>query len=237
MSRRTAITSTVVGLALLVGLPAAWTAQRGPDRAGSLVVADEPAPASSSADPTPEPASSPTAGSTTGTTPSVAPSPRPTDPLAALRPDDEARPARVRVPALDIDAAVVEVGVEPDGEMEIPADVSTVGWYRWGPAPGDDGSAVIAGHVDSRTQGRGAFFDLRQLEPGDTIEVVYDDGTSRTFAVQGRDVIDKQVVPLDDVFRRDGAPQLTLITCGGDFDYGTRHYRSNVVVVATPTDA
>ena len=234
MSRIGTIVSVLVGVALLVGVPLVWAASQGPDRVGSLSVAA----------PTPDATETATAATTptTPAAPRATPSPtsvpttRP-DPLAAVRPPEVARPAQVRIPALGVDATVVEVGVEDDGGMEIPEDVATVGWYRWGPTPGGEGSAVIAGHVDSRTQGRGAFFDLRRLDVGDVIEVTYDDGSTTSFVVQGRDTVDKEVIPLDDVFQRDGAPRLTLITCGGEFDYGTRHYESNVVVVATPIDA
>lgn len=242
MSRRASLTAIAIGLALLVGLPVAWLAQRGPDRVGSLEVAAAPedeggAATAAGANDTPS-TLTPSTEDEAAASPSPDASPRPSvDPLAALRPSDDPQPSRVRIPSLGVDAEVVLVGVEDDGEMEIPEDVSTVGWYRWGPAPGDAGSSVIAGHVDSRSQGRGAFFDLRRLQPGDRVEIAYDDGSVTVFEVQGRDVIDKAVIPLDEVFDRDGPARLTLITCGGEFDYGTRHYVSNVVVVATPVDA
>lgn len=69
--------------------------------------------------------------------------------------------------AIDIaDAPIHAVGVEPDGSMEIPDDVSRIGWYEYGPAPGDaTGSAVLTAHIDSRTQGRGVFYDLDAVTP------------------------------------------------------------------------
>ena len=72
-------------------------------------------------------------------------------------------------PPWGVDAAVDPVGVEPDGQMTLPADVDRVGWYRFGPAPGDDGSAVIAGHVDDREQGLGALAPLRDAAVGDEV--------------------------------------------------------------------
>jgi sortase (surface protein transpeptidase) len=235
VSRWTTIAAVATGLALVVGAPIAWLASRGPDRVGSLEVADGPSDADvATAAATPPPSSTPTAA----TSPSPAPEARASsDPLAAIRPVEQQRPARIRIPALGVDATIVEVGVEPDGGMEIPTDVTTVGWYRHGPTPGATGSSVLAGHVDSRTQGRGAFFDLRRLAVGDRVEVEFDDGTTTTFEVQGRDVVDKEVVPLEDVFDRDGPARVTLVTCGGDFDAGARSYESNVVVVAVPVEA
>jgi sortase (surface protein transpeptidase) len=140
----------------------------------------------------------------------------------------------VTIPAIGVDSRTVDVGLEDDGSMEIPEDVATVGWYELGVAPGEDGSAVLAGHVDSRTQGRGAFFDLRALEVGDAAEVAHADGSTSRWEVTGRTSYPKDEAPLPELFRRGGEPQLTLITCGGDFDADARSYTDNVVVVLAP---
>jgi LPXTG-site transpeptidase (sortase) family protein len=144
-------------------------------------------------------------------------------------------PERLRVPSIGVDAPVVAVGVEDDGEMEVPADVGDAGWYRHGPSPGEPGAAVIAGHVDSREQGRGAFFDLRRLDVGARVEVTDADGNVQRFDVVARRTYDKAGLPADALFSRDGRPQLVLITCGGDFDREARSYRENVVVYAQPS--
>jgi hypothetical protein len=170
-------------------------------------------------------------------------SPRPAPPAIATRsgrladqpPVEETRPPRaVAIPARGIRADIVSVGVEPDGQMTVPADVATAGWYRFGPAPGDEGSAVVAGHVDSRSQGRGAFFNLVRVAVGDEVIVTDADGVAQTWVVTAREVVDKEVLPVAELYRRDGAPRLVLITCGGDFDGSARSYVSNVIVVAEP---
>ena len=75
-------------------------------------------------------------------------------------------PARLELPSLDVSSAVGPVGVDGEGDLEIPEDVAEVGWYRFGPRPGDPaGSTVLSGHVDSAEQGKGAFFRLRDLKP------------------------------------------------------------------------
>jgi LPXTG-site transpeptidase (sortase) family protein len=126
------------------------------------------------------------------------------------------------------------VGVEPDGQMTIPADVDRVGWYRFGPTPGDDGSAVIAGHVDDREQGLGAMAPLREAAVGDEVVVTDAAGAAVRWRVVSREVIEKQELPLARLFARDGPPRLTLITCGGPFLAEFGSYRDNVVVVAEP---
>lgn len=139
-------------------------------------------------------------------------------------------PVALRIPALGIDAPVRPVGVEPDGEMEVPA-ASDVGWYRFGPTPGAAGSAVLAAHVDYDGQ-RGVFFDLRELTGGERVEVTLADGTQQAYEVQGVEQIPKGDLRDSGVFARTGAPRLTLITCGGSFDADARSYRDNIVVYA-----
>lgn len=144
------------------------------------------------------------------------------------------RPVRVRVPALGIDARVAALGVADDGEMEVPKDARTVAWYEYGPSPGQNGSAVLAAHVDYNGV-RGIFFDLARLAAGDEVVVELEGGRTRTFTVEEQASVAKEVLPIDELFRREGAPALTLITCGGEFDAAARSYRSNVVVRAMPT--
>ena len=142
---------------------------------------------------------------------------------------------RLSAPAAGIDAAIVPVGVDAAGQMEVPGDVDEVGWYRHGPGLDDTaGSIVLAGHVDSRTQGRGAFFTLQDLAPGDEVRLDAGDGATTSWVVTGRSTVEKEEIPLEELFRRDGPPRLVLVTCGGDFDADRRSYRSNVVVTAEP---
>lgn len=145
-------------------------------------------------------------------------------------------PETLRIPALDVDAAVGPVGVDAEtGDIEVPERVDRLGWYRYGPGlDAAAGSIVITGHVDSAAQGKGAFFTLEKLSPGDRVTVTGGDGRARTFTVVARERYAKTKIPLGRYFARDGAPRLTLITCGGPFDATTRHYRDNIVVTAKP---
>ncbi|MFA9431424.1 sortase domain-bontaining protein [Egicoccus sp. AB-alg2] len=145
-----------------------------------------------------------------------------------------ADPARLRIDAIGVDHRVVPVGLEPDGAMELPADVREVGWFSPRARPGERGSAVLAGHVDSRSQGRGALFDLRTLAVDDRIEVETVDGERLDWRVVGRTTYDKGELPVDELFARGGDPRLVLITCGGAYDPATRSYAENVVVIAEP---
>jgi len=145
-------------------------------------------------------------------------------------------PTRLIVPALKLDAAVDAVGVDRrTGELAVPPSVDRVGWYRFGPGyAATAGSIVVAGHVDRADQGEGAFFRLGSLEAGDEITLTGPGARTRSFRVVARERYRKTAIPLEKYFARDGAVRLTLITCGGPFDPGTRHYRDNVVVTAVP---
>jgi Sortase domain len=147
-------------------------------------------------------------------------------------------PDRLDLPTLGVRAPVRPVGVDGDGDLRIPADVAEVGWYRFGARPGDPaGSTVLSGHVDSAEQGRGAFFRLRALDPGDPVLVHGSDGRTRTYRVVAREEWPKSDVPLDRLFARTGAARLTLVTCGGGFREDVGSYRDNVAVTAVPEGA
>lgn len=143
-------------------------------------------------------------------------------------------PVGVRIASIGVDAPVMPYGVDGNGQMDVPDNVTDVAWYEYGPRPGEAGSAVLAAHVDLAGRGYGVFFDLRELDVGDTIIVIGADTTEYPFRVVARAAYDKDTLPLDVIFSREGPPVLTLITCGGGFSRG--RYDSNVVVYAVPDD-
>lgn len=144
-------------------------------------------------------------------------------------------PVDLFISAIDVEAPIDPYGVDPDSElMDVPDNVTDVAWYEHGPSPGEPGSAVLAAHVDLRGQGPGVFFDIDDLEPGDLIEVRFDDGSRQDFEVTATATYPKSELPLDVIFSRSGPATLTLITCGGVFDPDASSYDSNVVVYATP---
>jgi hypothetical protein len=143
-------------------------------------------------------------------------------------------PTRISIPKIRVASSLDRLGRAPDGTVEVPGPDrwEVPGWYELGPRPGDLGSAVILGHVDS-TRGPAVFFRLRELRAGDEIEVMRADGSSVRFVVQRTEQYDKQRFPTDDVYYPTLTSALRLVTCGGEFDYTTRRYRSNIIVFAT----
>ena len=180
------------------------------------------------------------------TAPAATPTDAPAAPAVPVAPatppppeDDGGAPVRVAVPARSIEVPVDPVGVAEDGQMEIPPLAERGGWYRYGSDPGDAaGTTVVAAHVDSvASAGTGPFVRLVDVVPGDEVRVDLADGSTRTYVVDAVTRFPKSEARWPDVFTRDGPPRLALVTCGGTFDRGTRHYRDNVLVTASPADA
>jgi hypothetical protein len=146
-------------------------------------------------------------------------------------------PARIDIPTLDVHATVAPVGVGSDGAVGIPplSRPHLTGWYRYGPSPGEVGSAVILGHVDSFASGKAVFYDLGRLTSGQEIAVTRRDHTVATFKVDAVSAFSKSMFPTSSVFGHVDYPGLRLITCGGPFDSGSGSYRDNIIVFASLT--
>ncbi len=142
------------------------------------------------------------------------------------------RPVTVSIPALGVTSPLEDLVADPvTRELSAPDDPSRAGWYTAGVVPGDQGPAVIGGHVDSR-RGPGVFFRLRTLRPGDLVDVTRSDGRSVRFAVIAVALYPKDAFPTDAVYGPTSGPELRLVTCGGTFDRSVRSYEDNVVVDA-----
>ncbi len=118
--------------------------------------------------------------------------------------------------------------------MALPTRPTELGWYAYGPAPGDSrGSAVLAGHVDSDRYGIGPLASLRQARKGDELIVTTTNGTRR-FTVDSIRLVEKKTLPLDRLFDRAGPGVLRLVTCGGPYRADEGGYRDNLVITALP---
>ncbi|MCO1654712.1 class F sortase [Pseudonocardia sp. S2-4] len=159
----------------------------------------------------------------------------PTGPAAgASGPLGRSVPVRLDIPAIDVHSGLLALGLDPDGTTEEPPlDSPDAGWYSHSPTPGEIGPAVLLGHVDSARTGPGVFHDLPALRPGDEVRVLRVDGSTAVFAVDRVARHPKSGFPTAEVYGDIPHAGLRLITCGGEFDRGTGHYRDNVVVYAS----
>jgi hypothetical protein len=152
----------------------------------------------------------------------------PPSPVTAAR---VARPVYLSIPAIGVHTRLIRLGLTAQGTLQVPASTSVAGWYTGGPRPGQTGSAVIAGHIDSYL-GPGVFFRLRLLRPGDRIYVRHADGTRAVFDVYAEHSYAKNRFPTQQVYGPAPDPELRLITCGGVFNPAAGSYLNNVVVYA-----
>ncbi|MEU0221442.1 class F sortase, partial [Streptomyces sp. NPDC006265] len=141
-------------------------------------------------------------------------------------------PDRVRIPAIQVDAPILPVGLDADGWVGAPPpeDPNLAGWFTGAVTPGEKGTAVVVGHVDNQ-QGPAVFYGLGALKKGHRVEVARQDGKTAMFEIYGVEVFEKNNFPGDRVYASKGAPELRVITCGGGFSK-QEGYAGNVVAFA-----
>lgn len=144
-------------------------------------------------------------------------------------------PNRIEIPALDIDASIENVGLLEHGQMDEPSTMEDVAWYEGGYMPGEQGSSVIAGHVDSRT-GPAVFSELEDLTQGDEIIITDEKGEEKVFVVQGSESYDRNDAPLQTIFGYSYRSQLNLITCTGEFNSEAGTHDERLVVYTVLKD-
>ena len=162
----------------------------------------------------------------------VAPSPSASPQAASLA---RAEPTKIEIPAIGVSAGLLSLGLDAKNELAVPPfdKAEMAGWYNLGASPGELGSAVIVGHVDSEKLGPAVFFNLGKLKPGDLIKVHRRDGVVAQFKVDSVRSVLKSQFPTEEVYGGFEQATLKVVTCGGEYDKKNKNYLSNVVVFAT----
>lgn len=137
-------------------------------------------------------------------------------------------PVRLKIPTINVNAAVEYVGFTPRRALDVPKNPEDVGWFKLGPRPGEKGSAVIDGHVDGENGKAGVFVNLYKLKKGDKIYVEDGKGISIVFVVREKRIYDPEYS--GDVFSRNDGYYLNLITCDGVWDGVKKSYSKRLVV-------
>ncbi|WP_078959801.1 class F sortase [Streptomyces sp. NRRL B-24085] len=143
------------------------------------------------------------------------------------------RPVRLLIPKISVDAPFTDLAIGPSGRLEPPPahDTNLVGWHAKGVSPGEPGTAIIAGHVDTATSAA-VFVNLGELAKGDVFHVDRADGRRASFVVDSVETFDKDDFPSRRVYDDTARPEVRLITCAGDYDRSARDYTDNLVVFA-----
>jgi sortase A len=141
-------------------------------------------------------------------------------------------PARLMIPVIHVDTAVVPVGITSDGEMDVPKDPAEVAWYSFGSRPGESGNAVIAGHYDWMNNKTAVFDSLHKLSKGDKIFIEDENGVATTFVMREMRIYDKDEDASDVFISGDNKVHLNLITCIGVWDEVEKIYPDRLIVFA-----
>jgi sortase (surface protein transpeptidase) len=142
-----------------------------------------------------------------------------------------AAPVRLVIPTIGVNTRLIRLGITSNNTLQVPVSAAIAGWFTGGPRPGAVGASIIAGHIDSYS-GPGVFFRLRELRRGQGVYVTRANGSVARFRIIAVRTYAKDRFPTAKVYGPVPDPELRLITCGGQFDYATRSYLSNVVVYA-----
>lgn len=143
-------------------------------------------------------------------------------------------PILIRIPKLSVEAEIEAVGLDSEGRMDVPKNVYNVGWYSPGVKPGEIGSAVMDGHVDTPQGEPSVFAQLNTLMPEDIIEITSSDGKIYKFKVVKNKEYLLSEIPMNEIFRNvEDESRLNLITCSGAWDKNRQTYLSRYVIFAT----
>jgi LPXTG-site transpeptidase (sortase) family protein len=141
-------------------------------------------------------------------------------------------PVSISIPAIGVDARVILLGLNPDRTIEVPTNLADTGWFEPGPEPGEQGSAVIVGHLESLA-GPGVFERLRELRAGDTISIRLRNGETVRYVADSMLRVPKSDFPTNRVYAQTKQPTLRLITCAGDMNSATGYHPDNYIVFAS----
>ncbi|MET7436780.1 class F sortase [Streptomyces sp. NPDC005568] len=142
-------------------------------------------------------------------------------------------PTRLKISKIGVNAPFTPLAIGPSGALGAPPanDTNLVGWHAAGISPGERGTALIAGHLDTVTA-PAVFARLNELTAGDSFEVMRADGTTAVFVVDSVESFSKDDFPNRRVYDDTPKALARLITCSGAYDGAAKDYTENLVVFA-----
>ena len=150
---------------------------------------------------------------------------------SAVPPAERVAPSERKIPSLGVHAEGVPVGEDDDGAMSVPLDPDAVAWYALGVGTGVDGNVVLAAHVNWGGRPR-VFASLHELQTGDQVVVIDELAREYFYEVSWSRWVRAEGAPVDEIFAHTARSELTLITCGGEYDARNRQYLDRLIVRA-----
>lgn len=139
-------------------------------------------------------------------------------------------PLRITIPKIHVDALIEYVNQTSDGAMDVPTNSLDVGWFTLGPLPGEIGTAIIDGHVDSENGTAGVFQKLNQLSTGDIFYIEETTGKSIAFIVEESRTFNS--TNSIENFNQSTGSHIVLITCNGIWNTIQKKYTKRLIVFA-----
>lgn len=171
------------------------------------------------------------------TTGGLRPGPAGASPALAAPKETGVVPMAIQIPNAFVDAQVETQDIV-DGVMLDPTGPWVISWYKESPKLGQPGNILMAGHLDYWDVGPAVLYNINNLNQGDIISVTGEDGKVYTYEIDWRENFATANAPLDKIVGPTDNQSLTIITCGGPFDYANGVYLERTVVrahrVATP---
>ena len=146
-------------------------------------------------------------------------------------------PVRLQIPSINVDAAIEDAFITPDGKMDIPAGSKNVAWFALGPPPGQIGSSVIGGHYGIDNGTTKVFYNLNKLKIGDHVQVVDDFNKTLSFVVRTVKIYDRNADATEVFLSKDNKAHLNLIACDGVWNKQNDTYPDRRVVFTDAIDA
>jgi LPXTG-site transpeptidase (sortase) family protein len=154
------------------------------------------------------------------------------NPSPSSQPTSATEPTSLVIKNLKVSAAIVPVALNTDRSLQIPSKSMDVGWYVRSAQPGEKGTAIMTGHLDTAT-GPAVFWNLKNLKPGDQIEISRSNQTVAVFRVDKVERYSQDNFPDQQVYGTADYPALRLITCAGTYSRSLGRYSDNLVVYAS----
>jgi LPXTG-site transpeptidase (sortase) family protein len=140
------------------------------------------------------------------------------------------RPQQLTIRSIDVSAAIKPAGLTSAGDMDINDNPNELAWYKFGPKPGEAGSAVIAGHYGWKNGKPAVFNELNKLVKGDEMTVKDEVGRTMVFAVTRTAAYDPNQDATDVFKSNDGTARLNVITCQGTWSNSEQTYSKRLVI-------
>lgn len=141
-------------------------------------------------------------------------------------------PSLLIIPSLKLRAPFELLGLNADHTIAVPKNDMSVGWFVYGAKPGEIGTSVVVGHLNS-LKGRAIFANLNKIKPGDEILIQRMDKSVVVYSVDSISKFSQQNFPTETIYGSKSYPAIRLITCSGVYNKKIGRYSENLVVFAS----